>query len=174
MPLLGVLPGTGGLTRVTDKRKVRRDHADIFCTTPDGVKGARAKEWRLVDEIVRTQEFGEFVKKRAAALAEQSDRPADAKGVTLTPLERTIDEGGIHYRYVDVAFDRAARTATITVRAPEQSVARVRSDPPDRRRRRSRWPNWWPLQMARELDDAILTPADQRARARAVVVQDHG
>src|SRR5213075_1815179 len=95
VPLLGVLPGTGGLTRVTDKRKVRRDHADIFCTTPDGVKGARAKEWRLVDEVVRTQEFGEFVKKRAAALAEQSDRPAGAKGVTLTPLERTIDESGI-------------------------------------------------------------------------------
>src|SRR6478672_1906817 len=93
VPLLGVLPGTGGLTRVTDKRRVRRDHADIFCTTPDGVKGARAKEWRLVDEIVRTQEFGEFVKKRAAELAEQSDRPADAKGVTLTPLERAIDEG---------------------------------------------------------------------------------
>src|SRR5438105_13386406 len=102
VPLLGVLPGTGGLTRLTDKRKVRRDHADIFCTTPDGVKGARAKEWRLVDEIVRTQEFGEFVKKRAAALAGQSDRPADAKGVTLTPLGRTLDSNGIHYRYVDV------------------------------------------------------------------------
>src|SRR5438093_1105575 len=119
VPLLGVLPGTGGLTRLTDKRKVRRDHADIFCTTPDGVKGTRAKEWRLVDHIVRTQEFGEFVKKRAVAMAEQSDRPANAKAVALTPLERTIDERGIHYRYVDVAFDRAARTATITVRGPE-------------------------------------------------------
>ena len=158
VPLLGVLPGTGGLTRVTDKRKVRRDHADIFCTTPDGVKGARAKEWRLVDEIVRTQEFGEFVKKRAAALAEQSDRPADAKGITLAPLQRTIDESGIHYRHVDVAFDRAARTATITVRAPEQSGGSERTRPPlsidgvagD-------GANWWPLQMARELDDAILT-----------------
>src|SRR3989454_1244546 len=122
VPLLGVLPGTGGLTRLTDKRKVRRDHADIFCTTPDGVKGTRAKEWRLVDEIVRTQEFGEFVKKRARTLAEQTDRPADARGVTLTPLTRTIDERGIHYRYVDVAFDRPARTATITVRAPGQSA----------------------------------------------------
>src|SRR5439155_11941613 len=120
VPLLGVLPGTGGLTRLTDKRKVRRDHADIFCTTPDGVKGARAKEWRLVDEIVRTQEFGEFVKKGAAALAEQSDRPADAKGVTLTPMERTLDSNGMHYRYVDVVFDRAARTATIKVRGPEK------------------------------------------------------
>src|SRR4051812_47856653 len=116
VPLLGVLPGTGGLTRLTDKRRVRRDHADIFCTTPDGVKGTRAKEWRLVDEIVRTQEFGEFVKTRAAALAQQSDRPVNAQGIMLTPLQRTIDAAGIHYRYVDVAFDRPARTATITLR----------------------------------------------------------
>src|SRR5256884_7622218 len=81
VPLLGVLPGTGGLTRVTDKRRVRRDHADIFCTSPDGVRGQRAKEWRLVDAAVRTQEFANYVKQRAAALAEKSDRPADAKGV---------------------------------------------------------------------------------------------
>ncbi len=80
VPLLGVLPGTGGLTRLTDKRKVRRDHADIFCTTPDGVRGQRAKDWRLVDAVVRTQDFGEAVKKRARELAEQSDRPADAQG----------------------------------------------------------------------------------------------
>src|SRR5262244_156326 len=102
VPLLGVLPGTGGLTRLTDKRRVRRDRADVFCTTPDGVKGARAKEWGLVDETVRTQEFGEYVSKRAAALASQSDRPVDAKGITLTPLERDVDANGIHYRYVDV------------------------------------------------------------------------
>jgi benzoyl-CoA-dihydrodiol lyase len=151
VPLLGVLPGTGGLTRLTDKRKVRRDHADIFCTTPDGVKGTRAKEWRLVDEIVRTQEFGEFVKKRARTLAEQTTRPAGAKGVTLTPLARTVDERGIHYRHVDVAFDRAARTATITVRAPEQPAG-IRDPGPDGDR-----VSWWPLQMSRELDDAILS-----------------
>src|SRR6266550_251379 len=160
VPLLGVLPGTGGLTRLTDKRKVRRDHADVFCTTPDGVKGARAKEWRLVDEVVRTQEFGEFVKKRAASLAEQSDRPAGAKGVTLTPLQRTIDESGIHYRYVGVAFDRAARTATITVRAPEQSAVEggsFRTRQITVEQAIADGPNWWPLQMARELDDAILT-----------------
>src|SRR6476469_2097569 len=108
VPLLGVLPGTGGLTRLTDKRKVRRDHADIFCTSPDGVKGTRAKEWGLVDETVRTQEFTDFVGKRAAALASASDRPTDEKGITLTPLERTIDESGIHYRHVDVVFDRVA------------------------------------------------------------------
>src|SRR5882672_9681382 len=100
LPLLGVLPGTGGLTRITDKRKVRRDHADIFCTNPDGVKGQRAKEWRLVDAAVRTQEFGDYVKTRAAKLAETSDRPPggkDAKGVALTPLTRTRDEAGLHY-----------------------------------------------------------------------------
>jgi benzoyl-CoA-dihydrodiol lyase len=149
--LLGVLPGTGGLTRLTDKRKVRRDHADIFCTTPDGLKGTRAKEWRLVDHIVRTQEFGEFVKKRAVAMAEQSDRPANAKGITLTPLERTIDERGIHYRYVDVAFDRAARTATITVRGPEKVRAASVDDA------KAEGASWWPLQMSRELDAAVLS-----------------
>jgi len=151
VPLLGVLPGTGGLTRLTDKRKVRRDHADIFCTTPDGVKGTRAKEWKLVDEIVRTQEFGEFVKKRARTLAERTDRPAGAKGVRLTPLARTIDEAGIHYRYVDVAFDRPARTATITVRGPDKVRATSVEDAI------AEGASWWPLQMSRELDDAILS-----------------
>ena len=151
VPLLGVLPGTGGLTRVTDKRKVRRDHADIFCTTPDGVRGQRAKDWRLVDAVVRTQDFGEAVKKRARELAEQSDRPTGAQGVTLTPLERTIDSGGLHYRYVDVEFNRAARTATVTVRGPapgsEPSLTPILTA----------GAGWWPLQMARELDDAILS-----------------
>src|SRR5438046_1992603 len=119
VPLLGVLPGTGGLTRVTDKRKVRRDLADIFCTTPDGLLGRRAKDWGRVDAAIRTQEFAAYVKQRAAVLAEQSDRPAGATGVALTPLERTFDEAGMRYEHVDVRFDRAARTATITVRAPE-------------------------------------------------------
>jgi benzoyl-CoA-dihydrodiol lyase len=151
VPLLGVLPGTGGLTRLTDKRRVRRDHADIFCTTPDGVKGVRAKEWGLVDETVRTQEFGEFVKKRAAALAERSDRPVDAKGVELTPLERTINESGIYYRYVDAVFDRSARTVTITVRGPEKVRAATIDEA------MAEGASWWPLQMARELDDAILS-----------------
>src|SRR6266542_515460 len=113
VPLLGVLPGTGGLTRLTDKRKVRRDHADIFCTSRDGVKGQRAKEWRLVDAIARTKELAELAKAEARALAQSSDRPATAAGVRLTPLERTIDEAGIHYRYVDVLCDRGSRTATV-------------------------------------------------------------
>jgi benzoyl-CoA-dihydrodiol lyase len=151
LPLLGVLPGTGGLTRVTDKRKVRRDHADIFCTNPDGVRGQRAKDWRLVDEIVKPQQFAEHIKQRARQLAEQSDRPANAKGVTLTPLERTADESGLHYEFVDVQFNREARTATITVRAPEAVTENTVE------KAVAAGANWWPLQMGRELDDAILT-----------------
>ena len=151
LPLLGVLPGTGGLTRVTDKRKVRRDHADIFATNPDGVRGQRAKEWRLVDDAIKPQQFAEHIKQRALKLAEQSDRPANAKGVALTPLKRTFDETGLHYEYVDVQFHRQARTATLTVRAPES----VTADTLDQVL--AAGVNWWPLQMARELDDVILT-----------------
>jgi benzoyl-CoA-dihydrodiol lyase len=151
LPLLGVLPGTGGLTRITDKRKVRRDHADIFCTNPDGVRGQRAKDWRLVDEIAKPQQFAEHVKRRAQKLAEQSDRPADASGVTLTPLHRVIDDLGIHYSYVDAQVNREARTVTLTVRAPE-SV-----EPPSVKSALAAGATWWPLQMARELDDAILS-----------------
>jgi benzoyl-CoA-dihydrodiol lyase len=151
LPLLGVLPGTGGLTRVTDKRKVRRDHADIFATNPDGVRGQRAKDWRLVDDAIKPQQFAEHVKQRALKLTEHSDRPANAKGVTLTPLRRSIDEAGLHYEYVDVQFNRQARTATLTVRAlesiTEDTLEKVLAA----------GASWWPLQMARELDDAILT-----------------
>jgi benzoyl-CoA-dihydrodiol lyase len=151
LPLLGVLPGTGGLTRVTDKRKVRRDHADVFCTNPDGVRGQRAKDWRLVDEIVKPQQFAEHIKQRGRQLAEQSDRPVNAKGIRLTPLERIADDAGLHYKFVDVQFDREARTATITVRAPEATVENTVE------KALAAGANWWPLQMARELDDAILS-----------------
>ncbi len=151
LPLLGVLPGTGGLTRVTDKRRVRRDHADMFCTNPDGVRGQRAKEWRLVDDAVKPQQFAEHIKQRALTLAAVSDRPAGAKGVALTPLKRTIDEAGLHYEYVDVKWSHEARTATVTVRAPET----VTEDSVDKAI--AAGANWWPLQIARELDDAILT-----------------
>jgi benzoyl-CoA-dihydrodiol lyase len=151
VPLLGVLPGTGGLTRVTDKRKVRRDHADIFCTTPDGIRGQRAKDWRLVDEAVKTQQFPEYVKQRAAKLAEQSDRPANAKGVPLAPLERTIDDSGYHYEYVNAEFNRESRTVTITVRAPESANEKTIDDV------LAAGNKWWPLQMARELDDLLLS-----------------
>jgi benzoyl-CoA-dihydrodiol lyase len=151
LPLLGVLPGTGGLTRVTDKRKVRRDHADMFCTNPDGVRGQRAKDWRLVDEVVKTQQFLEHIKQRALKLAEGSDRPTEAKGVPLTPLNRATDEAGLHYGYVDVRCNREARTATITVCAPESFIVDTLE------KAFAAGANWWPLQMARELDDAILT-----------------
>jgi benzoyl-CoA-dihydrodiol lyase len=151
LPLLGVLPGTGGLTRVTDKRKVRRDHADIFCTNPDGIRGQRAKDWRLVDEVVKPQQFSEHIKLRAQKLAEHSDRPPGAKGVALMPLKRSIDDTGLHYEYVQAEVNRSARTVMLTVRAPElvaqDTVEGVLAA----------GANWWPLQMARELDDAILT-----------------
>ncbi len=151
LPLLGVLPGTGGLTRLTDKRKVRKDLADMFCTTQDGVRGQRAKDWRLVDEIVKPQQFAEHVKQRALKLAELSDRPVGAKGVPLTPLKKVADDAGLHYEYVDAQFNRAARTVTITVRAPE-SVAEQTVE-----KALVAGASWWPLQMARELDDTILS-----------------
>jgi benzoyl-CoA-dihydrodiol lyase len=152
VPLLGVLPGTGGLTRLTDKRRVRRDHADLFCTNPDGIKGERAKQWKLVDDTVKTQQFAEHVNKRSRKLAEMSDRPPDARGVALTPLERTIDRLGRHYKYVDAEFNREARTVTLTVRAPErESIDGMTVETVT-----TAGANWWPLQMARELDDAIL------------------
>ena len=151
LPLLGVLPGTGGLTRVTDKRKVRRDYADMFCTNPDGVRGQRAKDWRLVDEVVKPQQFAEHVKQRALQLAEKSDRPSDAKGVTLTPVKRTEDAAGVHYEFVDAQVNRDARTVTLTVRAPESVPAHTIESAI------AAGASWWPLQMARELDDVILT-----------------
>ena len=151
VPLLGVLPGTGGLTRVVDKRKVRRDLADMFCTNPDGVKGERAKEWGLVDEIAAPAKFQDVVRARAERLVATSTRAADAKGIKLTPLERTVDDNGYHYKHVNVTFDRARRTATLTVRAPEGQQPRTIEEVHEQ------GAAWWPLQMARELDDAILT-----------------
>jgi len=150
VPLLGVLPGTGGLTRVTDKRNVRRDHADIFCTTAEGVRGARAKEWRLVDEVVKPAQFSEHVERRARELAQASDRPENVPGVALPPLKRTVDAAGYHYRYVDVQFERDRRRATITVSTPTDT------GPQDVDGIVAAGAAWWPLAMARELDNAIL------------------
>ena len=150
VPLLGVLPGTGGLTRMTDKRRVRHDHADIFCTLVEGVRGERARDWRLVDASVKPQQFQEYVKSRALALAAQSDRPNDGKGVSLTPLQRNADVLGYHYEFVDVSLNEASRRAVITIRAPDDAP------PLDANGILSQGARWWPLQMARELDDAIL------------------
>ncbi len=151
VPLLGVLPGTGGLTRVTDKRKVRHDHADIFCTTTEGVRGRRALEWRLVDAIARPGDFDRVVRERALALAAASDRPAQAKGIPLPPLERTLGPDSLAYRHVAVDIDRARRTATLVVRAPASP------QPGDVAGIEAAGAAWWPLAMARELDDAILS-----------------
>jgi benzoyl-CoA-dihydrodiol lyase len=149
-PLLGVLPGTGGLTRVVDKRKVRRDIADLFCTNPDGVKGERAKFWGLVDEIAAPANFAKVVQARAERLVETSPRSAAVKGIELHPLRREVDDRGYHYSHVDVAFDREAHTATLTVRGPQgaqpQTIEEIHAA----------GDSWWPLAMARELDDAIL------------------
>ncbi len=150
VPLLGVLPGTGGLTRLTDKRKVRRDHADFFCTVPDGIQGQRAKDWKLVDEIVKPQQFNESIRKRATELAAHG-RSVQAAGIALTPLQRIIDADGCHYQYVDVRIDRSARVATFTIRPPAQVTESTLEQII------AAGANWWPLQMSRELDDAILS-----------------
>ncbi len=150
VPLLGVLPGTGGLTRITDKRRVRRDYADVFCTLVEGVRAPRAKEWRLVDDHAKPQQFAELVRTRVEALAAASDRPAGTPGVALPPLARTVDDSGYHYPTVDVRVDRAARHATITVQAP------AAGEPADVAAIVAKGAAWWPLAMARDLDDAIL------------------
>jgi benzoyl-CoA-dihydrodiol lyase len=150
VPLLAVLPGTGGLTRVVDKRRVRRDHADVFCTLTEGIKGKRAVEWRLVDELVPRSRLQEVTLERARQRAETSDRPADAKGVSLPPLEREITDDAVTYRYVTVTLDRPGRLARIAVSGPE-------SDPPDALEDiHAAGAAFWPLALARELDDAIL------------------
>jgi benzoyl-CoA-dihydrodiol lyase len=136
VPLLGVLPGTGGLTRLVDKRRVRKDRADVFATRSDGMRGKAAVQWGLVDEVVPPRRFDEVVRKRAVEAARNSTRPADAEGVELTPLHREVGEDGIRYRYVEAAYDRDLGLVAITVRA---------GDGED-----------WPLTMTRELDDLIL------------------
>ncbi len=138
LPLLGVLPATGGLTRLTDKRMVRRDRADVFCSTEEGVRGRRAVEWRLVDEVVPPSAWEAKLRERALAMAALSDRPADAKGIVLTPLQREFSDQQVTYSHVRVTYDRAARRADITVTGPRGDAA------------------LWPLVVARELDDAIL------------------
>ena len=143
VPLLGVLPGTGGLTRLIDKRHVRRDRADVFCTVEEGIKGRRALEWRLVDELVASSAFDETVKNRAQEMAAATDRPATAAGVELSPLQRDLGEDSVTYSSLEVEIDRARRTATLTILGPEDDA-------------RDMGAGFWPLRLARELDDAIL------------------
>jgi benzoyl-CoA-dihydrodiol lyase len=151
VPLLGVLPGTGGLTRVTDKRKVRHDLADLFCTSVEGVRGQKAKDWRLVDDIAKPAQFADKVQQRALELAAQSDRPADGRGVALTPITRTIEADRLAYPNVTVDIDRARRVATFTVKAP------VGDQPTDVAGIEAAGAAWYPLALGRELEDAILS-----------------
>ena len=151
VPLLGVLPGTGGLTRVTDKRHVRHDLADIFCTSVEGVRGQKAVDWRLVDAVAKPAQFQQAVRARAQTLAAGSSRPGTgARGVELTPLQRNFDGDSVTYSHVKVEIDRAKRIATFTVKAPTSA------QPADIAGIEAAGAQWWPLLMVRELDDAIL------------------
>jgi benzoyl-CoA-dihydrodiol lyase len=167
--LLGVLPGTGGLTRLVDKRKVRRDLADVFCTTAEGVRADRAQAWKLVDWLAPAAGFRQLVAERARALAAQSDRPADAAGVMLTPLDRRIDERGYHYRWVEVDIARDDRVATVTVTGPCAEDA-----PGDLAGILAAGAHWWPLAMARELDDALLLLRANESEIGTLVLKTRG
>ncbi|WP_193184558.1 2,3-epoxybenzoyl-CoA dihydrolase [Nisaea sediminum] len=149
-PLLAVLPGTGGLTRVTDKRKVRRDRADVFCAIEEGIKGKRAADWDLVDEVAPNSKFDEVVAARVAAMAASSDRPSDAKGIALPKVEREIDGDLVRYSLVTVEIDRDERNATILIKGPEEDV------PADTDALAALGTDYWMLKLCRELDDAIL------------------
>jgi benzoyl-CoA-dihydrodiol lyase len=163
VPTLGVLPGTGGLTRLVDKRRVRRDLADLFCTTAEGVRAERALAWKLVDWIAPPAQFGDRVMARAQALAAASDRPSGAVGVALPPLAPVGAGDGWRYRWVAVEIARQDRVATLTVRGPEHA-------PKDVDEILRTGAAWWPLAMARELNDAVLRlRADERAVGTVVL-----
>ncbi|WP_442957802.1 2,3-epoxybenzoyl-CoA dihydrolase [Polaromonas sp.] len=168
VPLLGVLPGTGGLTRVTDKRKVRRDLADIFCTTSEGVRADRAKDWKLIDAHAKPQQFGALLATEIEALRAQSTRAAASKGIELLPLTVKIDDTGYHYSHVDAQVDRTARIATITVKAP---TASIESTPEAIEAAGARW---YPLQLQRELDDAILNLRTNELEVGTWVIKTRG
>ncbi len=150
LPLLAVLPGTGGLTRVTDKRRVRRDRADVFCSTEEGVRGSRAVAWRLVDEVVAPSRWDAAVQARAEEIAAKTDRPRDAEGVTLLPLDRQLAGPVITYPHLRVELDRGRGTATLVVQGPDAAP------PADAAAAQAQGCAFWPLAMARALDDAIL------------------
>ena len=150
VPLLAVLPGTGGLTRVVEKRKVRRDHADYFCTVTEGMRGKRAVKWKLIDELIPRSKFIEKVKERALEFAAKSSRPENEKGIILTPLNRKIEEDRIIYDHLSIEFERQSGIVNLTVHAPEGDL------PSTPESIQAAGANYWPLAMARELDDAIM------------------
>lgn len=169
VPLLAVLPGTGGLTRVTDKRKVRRDLADVFCSLEEGIKGKRARDWNLVDEVVPNSRFAEAVAARAKDFAARSKRPGDAKGVMLTPLQRVIsDSGSLNYSSVEVEVDRTKRVATITIHGPKAAA------PASMEVLQAEGAETWILRAARELDDAILHLRNNEFEVGVLVFRTQG
>jgi len=168
LPLLAVLPGTGGLTRVADKRKVRRDHADFFCTTEEGVKGKRALDWRLVDEVVPGSKFDDTVLLRAREFAAKSRRGSQSRGIALSPLQRSFAPNGVEYESLAVDFDRAGRIATITLRGPSAPP------PSSADAMAALGANFWPLKLARELDDAILNIRLNELNVAAIVFKSVG
>ncbi|KPF94455.1 benzoyl-CoA-dihydrodiol lyase [Rhodopseudomonas sp. AAP120] len=168
VPLLAVLPGTGGLTRVVDKRKVRRDRADFFCTIEEGIKGKRAVQWRLVDEIAPNSKLEAKLADRVKALAASSSRNATGKGIELTPLTRSFDDTGVRYKFVSVDIDRDARIATISISGPDAAP------PADIDGLFAQGASYWPLQVARELDDAILHLRINELGIAMLVFKSHG
>src|SRR4051812_47151061 len=168
VPLLAVLPGTGGLTRVVDKRKVRRDHADYFCTIEEGIKGKRAVQWRLVDEIVPNSKLEARVTERAKEFAAASKRNGSGKGITLTPLMRSFDDNGIRYVFVNVDIARNALIPTISIKPPNPPP------PTDIGSMIAQGAGFWPLQVARELDDAILHLRINELETAMLVFKSHG
>src|SRR5271168_57016 len=168
LPLLAVLPGTGGLTRVSDKRKVRRDHADVFCTTEEGVKGKRAVDWRLVDDVVPGSKFDEAVAARAREFAAKSRRDPASRGITLTPLTRNFAADSVEYGALSVEFQRGQRTATITLRGPDAPP------PASAAAMAALGAEFWPLKLARELDDAILHIRINEFDVAAIVFKSSG
>ena len=167
-PLLAVLPGTGGLTRIVDKRKVRRDRADVFSTLEEGVRGKRAVEWRLVDEVVPKSLWTDTVRARALEMAARSDRPDGATGVTLTPLDRTIAADTVNYPHVAIAIDRAGRIANLTVKGPASPA------PTKAAAAHAEGARFWPLALARELDDAILHLRLNETEIGQIVIRTEG
>ena len=168
VPLLAVLPGTGGLTRVVDKRKVRRDLADVFCTVEEGMKGKRAVEWRLIDETVPRSKFDERVTERALEFAAQSDRPTNEPGINLEPLERTIEEDEIQYPFITVTLDRDGRSATLKIKALDADA------PASVEELKKQGVDFWPLAVARAMDDALLHLRFNEPRLGTLIIKTSG
>jgi benzoyl-CoA-dihydrodiol lyase len=168
VPLLGVLPGTGGLTRITDKRRVRHDLADVFCTTSEGVRGQRAKDWRLVDDIARPAQFDQAVRDCAEQLAANSTRPLAGKALSLSPLDRSIEENALRYSHVRIEMDRARRTANFIINAPSGA------QPTDIAGIEQAAADWYPLVLARELEDAILSMRTNELELGTWIIKTEG